>query len=95
MCVGDSPWNYSSVAFTRVNRVMLVSLCAETMKPAFLKGKLTAVEGNASFCQVYPVCRKTGEGRAEFLRAWGAAFEQERAGGGGKGGGGEATQSVR
>ena len=25
--VGDSPWNYS-VACTRVNRVMLVSLCA-------------------------------------------------------------------
>ena len=31
--VGDSPWNYS-VAI-RVNRVMLVSLCAETMKPVF------------------------------------------------------------
>ena len=30
--VGDSPWNYS-VACTRVNRVMLVSLCAETIKP--------------------------------------------------------------
>ena len=30
--VGDSPCNYSSVAI-RVNRVMLVSLCAETIKP--------------------------------------------------------------
>ena len=29
--VGDSPYNYS-VAI-RVNRVMLVSLCAETIKP--------------------------------------------------------------
>ena len=31
--------------------------------------------------QVYPVSRITGEGRAEFLRAWGAGFEQEGAGG--------------
>ena len=30
--VGDSPCNYSSVAI-RVNRVMLVSLCAGTIKP--------------------------------------------------------------
>ena len=30
--VGDSPYNYSSVAI-RVNRVMLVSLCAETVRP--------------------------------------------------------------
>ena len=32
---------------------------------------LTSVEGNASVCQVYPVSRVAGEGRAEFLRAWG------------------------
>ena len=48
------------------------------------------MEGNASVYQVYPVSRITGEGRAEFLRAWGGpGFEQE---GGGTGG---ATQSVR
>ena len=29
---GDSPCNHNSVAI-RVNRVMLVSLCAETIKP--------------------------------------------------------------
>ena len=32
--------------------------------------------------QVYPVSRVTGEGSAEFLRAWGPGFEQEGAGGG-------------
>ena len=31
--------------------------------------------------QVYPVSRITGEGRAEFLRAWGPGFEQEGAAG--------------
>ena len=36
--VGDSPWNYS-VAI-RVNRVMLVSLCAETIKPVFEGDKI-------------------------------------------------------
>ena len=36
---------------------------------------LTAVAINASVYQVYPARRITGEGRAEFLRAWG--FEQE------------------
>ena len=41
---------------------------------------MTAVEGNASVYQVYPVSRITGEGRAEFLRAWGPGFEQEGAG---------------
>ena len=50
------------------------------------------VEGNASVCQVYPVNRITGEGRAEFLRAWGPGFEQEGAMAEGTGG---ATQSVR
>ena len=30
-------------------------------------------------------CRITGEGRAEFLRAWGAGFEQEGEGGWGGG----------
>ena len=59
-----------------VNRVMLVSLCAETIKPVSEGDKnLTAVEGNASvYPQVYPVSRVTGEGRAECLRAWGHGF---------------------
>ena len=51
------------------------------------------MEGNALVYQVYPVSRITGEGRAEFLRAWGHGFEQEGAGGGG--GMGRATQNVR
>ena len=38
------------------------------------------MEGNASVYQVYPVSRITGEGRAEFLRAWGPGFEQEGSG---------------
>ena len=42
------------------------------------------MEGNASVYQVYPVSRITGEGRAEFLKAWGAGFEHEEAGGGGE-----------
>ena len=46
------------------------------------------MEENASVYQVYPVSCITGEGGAEFLRAWGRGFEQEGAGGG-------ATQSVR
>ena len=47
---------------------------------------MTAVEGNASVYQVYPVSRITGVGRAEFLRAWGPGFDQEGAGGGGRAG---------
>ena len=39
------------------------------------------MEGNASVYQVYPVSRITGEGGAEFLRAWRHGFEQEGAGG--------------
>ena len=72
------------VACTRVNTVVLISLCAQTLKPVFEGGQnLTAVEGNASpVHQVYPVVsRITGEGRAEILRAWGAGFEQGAAGG--------------
>ena len=34
-----------------------------------------------------PVSRKTGEGRAEFLRTWGPGFDQKGGGLGGKGGG--------
>ena len=34
----DSPWNYS-VAI-RVNTVMLLSLCAETLKPVFARDKI-------------------------------------------------------
>ena len=84
--VGDSPWNYNDNVALRVNRVMLVNLCAETIKPVLLGGQnLTAVEGNASVYEVYPVSRITGEERAEFLRALGHGFEQEgeREGGGG------------
>ena len=38
------------------------------------------MEGNASVYQVNPVCRLTGEGRVEFLRTWGAGFDQKGAG---------------
>ena len=34
------------------------------------------------FIKVYPVSRITGEGTAEFSRAWGPGFKQEGAGGG-------------
>ena len=48
------------------------------------------MDGNALVYQVYPVRRITGEGRAEFLGAWGPGFEQEGAGGeGGEGRAGE------
>ena len=53
------------------------------------------MEGNASVYQGYPVSRITGEGKAEFLRAWRPGFEEEAAGAGGGGGTGGATQSVR
>ena len=43
------------------------------------------MERNASLYQVYTVSRITGEGRAEFLRAWGPGFEQKGAGGDGSG----------
>ena len=70
--------------------MMLVSLCAETIKPVFEGNKiLTAVEGNASLYQVNPASRIAGEGRADF-RTWGPGFDQEGAGRGGdrrKGGG--------
>ena len=42
------------------------------------------MEGNASVYQVHPVRRITGDGRAEFLIAWGHAFDQEGAGRGDK-----------
>ena len=55
-----------------------------------MRGKKSdTLQGNASAYQVNPVSRTTGERRAEFVRAWGAGFEQE----GGRIGG--ATQSVR
>ena len=53
---------------------------------------MSAVEGNASFNQVYPVISLTGEGRAEVLGAWGRGFEQEGAGGAGVVGGGRMGQ---
>ena len=50
--------------------MMLVSLCAETIKHVFDGDlNLTAVEGNASVYQVHPVSRIAGERRAEFFRA--------------------------
>ena len=52
------------------------------------------MEENASVYQVYPVSRITGEGRAEFLRAWGVGLNKREPGGGGRETGG-ATQSVR
>ena len=52
------------------------------------------MEGNASVYQVCPVSRITGEGRAEFLRAWGLGLSKRERGGGGRGAG-RATQSVR
>ena len=60
---------------------MLVSLCTETIKPVFEGDKIymtAAVGGNASVCQVYPVSRITGEGRAEVLRAWRPGFERSQ-----------------
>ena len=44
-----------------------------------MRHNLTAVEGNSSVYQVYPVNRITVEGRAGILRAWGPGFEQEGA----------------
>ena len=42
---------------------MLTSVCAETIEPVLDEGQnLTAVEGNASVYQVYPVCRIAGDG---------------------------------
>ena len=43
------------------------------------------MEGNASVYHVYPVSGLTGEGKAEFLMAWGAGFRQEGVAGGGDG----------
>ena len=49
---------------------MLINLCAETIKPVSKGGQnLTAVEGEASVYQVYPVRRTTGEGGAEIFKA--------------------------
>ena len=45
------------------------------------------MEENASVCQAYPVSDITGEGRAEFLKAWEPGFEQERSEGQGGGNG--------
>ena len=40
------------------------------------------MEGNAFVYQVYPVSRIFGEGGADFSRAWGPEFGQEKRGGG-------------
>ena len=55
---------------------------------------MTAVEGNASVYQVYPVGRLTGKGRAEVLGPWGPGIViiLQGAGSGGKGG---AESSIR
>ena len=34
------------------------------------------MEGHASVYEVNPVIRISGEGRAEFLRTWGAGFDR-------------------
>ena len=48
------------------------------------------MEGNASVYQVNPVSRMSGEGMAEFSRAWGPDFDQKgREGGEGTGGAGQ------
>ena len=47
------------------------------------------MEENALVYQVNPVSRITGEGRAEFLRAWGSGFDHE----GARRGGGDYTMS--
>ena len=61
-----------SVACIRVNRIMLVSLCAKTIKPIFEVDKSDrAVEGNASVYQVYAVCRTTSEKRVECSKGCG------------------------
>ena len=66
---------------------MLVSLCAESIKPVCEGDTIWGVEGNAPVYQVNPVSRINGEGRAEFLRAWEPGFEHEGARGGEGGGG--------
>ena len=43
------------------------------------------MEGNASAYKINPECRITSEGRAVFLRTWGAGFDQEERGRGGVG----------
>ena len=52
--------------------MILVSLCAETIKPVYL---------------VNPVSRIAGDGRAEFFSTWGPDFHQKGGGrrGGGEG----------
>ena len=64
------------------------SVRAETIYPFKMGKSLTALEGNASLYQVYGVSRISGEGRAEFLRPWGAEFAKEGAGGRGSAGAG-------
>ena len=63
--------------------MMLISLCAEAIKPLFLRGTKSDSRGRncISLSSEYPVSRITGEGRVEFSRAWGHGFEQEGAGG--------------
>ena len=61
--------NGNSVACTKINMVMLVSLCAETVQDTFLR--LTIFEGygrNALGYHVYRVSRMmTGDGRTKRL----------------------------
>ena len=61
-----------------VNKVISVSLCAETIKLVFEGGQnVTAVQRKASVYQVNPVSRITGERRVEVSRSWGPGFEEE------------------
>ena len=54
--------------------MMLVSLCAETIKPVIEGENLTAVEGNASVYQVYAVSRTTTEERTDCSKGWGGGW---------------------
>ena len=51
--------------------MVLINLCAETIKPVFEgDNNMAAVAGNASVYEVYPVSRVAGEGRAGLTDVW-------------------------
>ena len=61
------------LACTRVKRAMFINLCVETIKLNLLLSG-TKSDGCGRNASVYQVCTArgiTGEGRAEFLKAWG------------------------
>ena len=84
--VGDSPFNYSGAI--RVNRVMLVSLCAETIKTRFCGGQnVTAVWKEMHPFIKWILCKITGEGRAVFFWTWGLNLDFHQKARGWRGGG--------